>query len=256
MDVRAYRRVSVDRDIRCQAGSATGWVVLYDLSAGGAMIEVGGLSIEVGDEIQLNLHDLITASGKIAWKIEGNAGVKFSGILAGSIVEHLGFSSSALTFDELAPRSRSGEVLPELLTASTAPSAPSSCDSDPSPSNWQETAMVREDRRLSDRGDECRRQEERLAIDAKAKLSISIREGVEGRMIDLSTAGCSFLDPTNSFRTGDEVWLKMEALELWRGTVRWTKGEKVGIEFKRPFYPAVLNHLVELHQGVVVSKAA
>lgn len=256
MHGRTHRRISVDKEIRCQIGGRSDWVVLYDLSAGGAMIEVAGLEIQVGDQIQLNLHDIITASGKIAWKINGNAGVKFDGLLSNLIVEHLGFSTSTLTFDEMRPRDRLGEKIDSPATE-LSPLAPAEASQqNGQPSDWLDTATLRDDRRRSDRSDGSRRKEERLAISANAKLCKSIREGVEGRMIDLSTAGCSFLDFSNSFQPGDKVWLKMEALELWRGTVRWVRTHKVGIEFERPFYPAVLNHLVELHQGVVVTKAA
>lgn len=124
------------------------------------------------------------------------------------------------------------------------------------PTDWLNTAEVQDDRRRAHRGDDDRRQEDRLTLSARAKLSKSIREGVEGQVVDLSTAGCNFLDNTNSFQPGDEVWLKIDGLELWRGTVRWLQCEKVGVEFDRPFYPAVLNHLVERHRGVVVSRAA
>lgn len=253
---RTHRRISVDWEIHCRIGNRSEWVVLYDLSSGGAMIEAARLDIQVGDQIQLNLHDIITASGRIAWKINGNAGVKFDGLLSNLIVEHLGFSTTALSFDEQLPRDRLGEKIdsPAKELSSLAPAEASHQNGQPS--DWLDTATLRDDRRGSDRADGSRRKEERLAISANAKLCKSLREGVEGRMIDLSTAGCSFLDPSNSFQPGDNVWLKMEALELWRGTVRWVRNDKVGIEFERPFYPAVLNHLVEIHQGVVVTKAA
>lgn len=256
MHGRTHRRISVDKEIHCQIGNQSEWVVLYDLSAGGAMIEVARLNIHVGDEIQLNLHDIITASGRIAWKINGNAGVKFDGLLSNLIVEHLGFSTSALNFDEQRPRDRLGEKIDGPATE-VSPLPPTEVlQQNGQPSDWLDTATLRDDRRRSDRADGSRRKEERLAISANAKLCKSLREGAEGHMIDLSTAGCSFLDPSNSFQPGDNVWLKMEALELWRGTVRWVRNDKVGIEFERPFYPAVLNHLVEVHQGVVVTKVA
>lgn len=256
MDSRAHRRISVDKEIQCQMGNHSDWVVLYDLSCSGAMIEIGKLNIGVGDDIQLNLHDVITATGQIAWKIDGSAGVKFHGILSDSILEHLGFSSSSLAFDEQHPRSRLGEILFNVEPGSAQMALESAPEANTPPTDWLDSAKLQEDRRRSDRGDESRRKEDRLALSARAKLCKSIREGVEGRMVDLSTKGCSFVDTTNSFQPGDEVWLKMEALELWRGTVRWVKDEKVGIEFERPFYPAVLNHLVELHRDVVVSRAA
>lgn len=256
MNGRTHRRISVDKEIRCQIGNRSEWVVLYDLSAGGAMIEVPRLNIQVGDQIQLNLRDIFTASGRIAWKINGNAGVKFDGLLSNLIVEHLGFSSSSLNFDEQRPRDRLGEKIDGPATE-LSPSTPAEAFQQiGQSSDWLDTATLRDDRRRSERSDVSRRKEERLAISANAKLCKSIREGVEGRMIDLSTAGCSFLDSSNSLQPGDKVWLKMEGLELWRGTVRWVKDEKVGIEFERPFYPAVLNHLIEMHRGVVVSRAA
>ena len=48
--------MSADREVRCQIGSHFEWVLLYDLSANGAMIEVGRLNIEIGDAIQLNFE--------------------------------------------------------------------------------------------------------------------------------------------------------------------------------------------------------
>jgi hypothetical protein len=172
------------------------------------------------------------------------------------IVEHLGFSTTFLTFDEQLPRDRLGEKIDHPDTELSALTPAEASQQSGQLSDWLDTATLRDDRRLSDRGDGSRRKEERLAISANAKLCKSIREGVEGRMIDLSTAGCSFLDSSNSLQSGDKVWLKMEGLELWRGTVRWVRDEKVGIEFERPFYPAVLNHLIEMHRGVIVSRAA
>lgn len=256
MHGRTHRRISVDRETHCRIGSRSEWVVLYDLSSGGAMIEAARLDIQVGDQIQLNLHDIINASGKIAWKINGNAGVKFDGLLSNLIVEHLGFSTTAMTFEDQLPRDRLGEKINSSATELSTLAPAEAYQQNGQPSDWLDTATLRDDRRRSDRGDGSRRKEERLAISANAKLCKSIREGVEGRMIDLSTAGCSFLDFSDSFQPGDKVWLKMEALELWRGSVRWVRNHKVGIKFERPFYPAVLNHLVEVHQGVVVTKAA
>jgi translation initiation factor IF-1 len=256
MNGRACQRISVDREIRCQIGNLSEWVVLYDLSASGAMIEVGKINIEVGDEIQLKLHDIISATGQIAWKIDGNAGVKFNGILNASILEYFGSSSSVLAFEEQQPRDRFGEILSSLDSRLSKSPIEGQPKVDTLDIDWLDNAELQVDRRRIDRGDSHRRREERLALNSNAKLCKSIREGCEGRLVDLSTTGCSFLDTSNSFQPGDQVWLKMEALELWRGTVRWVKDEKVGIEFDRPFYPAVLNHLVALHRGVVVSRAA
>lgn len=256
MDGRAFRRISVDKEISCQIGDRSEWVVLYDLSAGGAMLEVGSIGLQMGEPIILNLHDIISVTGQIAWKIDGNAGVKFDGILSHVILEHLGFSSSTLHFEEQQPRGRLGEILAIPALGSSVSQLEETPETGTWPADLLSGASLQIDRRMNDRGDADHRKEERLALSANAKLCLSLREGVEGRLLDLSTAGCSFLDTTASFQSGDQVWLKMEGLENWRGTVRWVHGPKVGIKFERPFYPAVLNHLVEKHRGVFVSRAA
>lgn len=256
MDGRAFRRFRVDSGISCQIGNRSEWVVLYDLSASGAMIEVGSVKIEVGESIILNLHDIISTTGQIVWKIDGSAGVKFDGILSPLILEHLGFSSSTLGFEEQQPRGRLGEILANPVASSSGSKSEETLGIDALHSDLLCGASLQVDRRKNDRGDADRRREERLALSANAKLCLSLTKGVEGRLLDLSTAGCSFLDATTSFQPGDQVWLKMEGLEAWRGTVRWVNGARVGIKFERPFYPAVLNHLVDKHRGVVVSRAA
>lgn len=216
MDGRAFRRISVDKEISCQIGDRSEWVILYDLSAGGAMLEIGSIGFQIDEAIVLNLHDIISVTGRIAWKIDGSAGVKFDHILSSLILEHLGFSCSTLRFEEQQPRGRLGEILVVPGTGSSLSQLEETAQTGMLPDELLSGTSLQVDRRMSDRGDSDRRKEERLTLSAKAKLCLSLREGVEGQLLDLSTAGCSFLDATTSFQPGDQVWLKMEGLENWR----------------------------------------
>jgi hypothetical protein len=248
MNGRIHGRFSIERDIQCHINDVAEWVFLYDLSAGGCMIEVGSIKVAVGDLVRLNLYDFAKMAGTVAWKSDKNAGVRFDGLLSDAILAHLGFSSSSVGFDELMPRDRFGELIgqaPEKPEDVIPVSAEAPSDPDPQLGDLLESAHLQEDRRAQDRDEPARRREERLEVDAKAKLSLSVRDGFEGRLADLSANGCSFLDSSGAFKPGTEVWLKIGSLERWKGTVRWVNEDRVGVEFERPFHPAVFDHLVQ-----------
>lgn len=121
----------------------------------------------------------------------------------------------------------------------------------------QHSSLV-EDRREFGREEPDRRSADRLVTDAQAKLCTSMKEGVEGRLVDISMFGCRIANVPCIFMPGDQVWLKMDALQHWRGTVRWVDGERVGVHFDQPFYPAVVDHIVQSNKNknVVCSKVA
>jgi hypothetical protein len=256
MNSRIHGRVAVDRAIQCHINDAQEWVFLYDLSAGGAMIEVAKIKIEVGDPVRLNLYDVITINGRIAWKSEKNAGVCFDLPLGNAIVERLGFGSTALGFDEFVPRDRFGQLIPNVLQGKAPLPGEEQSRFDRRPGDWLEKAQQQEDRRKQDRDAAQRRREDRLEFDAKTTLCVSMLDGIEGRLADLSANGCSFLVHSDTFKPRNEVWLKIEPLEPWKGTVRWVGEDRVGIEFERPFYPAIFDHLVKSSLAAVCSKAA
>jgi hypothetical protein len=41
-----------------------------------------------------------------------------------------------------------------------------------------------------------------------------------------------------------------------QGTVRWVDGNKVGVEFDRPFYQALFELLAQSNKAVTIAKAA
>jgi len=138
----------------------------------------------------------------------------------------------------------------------TEEGGPSFEDSEDSARDLLQSAQLQEDRRKFDRGTPERRTAERLEIDADAKLCHSMRSGFNGRLVDLSTNGCSIAMSSGAFKVGDVVWMKVDSLQHWKGTVRWVNPDRLGVEFENPFYPAVLEHLVQSNRKVSCTKAA
>ncbi|KHK93577.1 PilZ domain-containing protein [Novosphingobium malaysiense] len=114
MDERKYERVVADREIECIAAGLRSKVVLYDLSAGGCMIETRQLVLANGASVYLVLNHFLETSGQIAWQAEGHAGVQFGQMLNEAAVRFLGFSPSRQCFETMIPRDRFGRLLPPL----------------------------------------------------------------------------------------------------------------------------------------------
>lgn len=134
--------------------------------------------------------------------------------------------------------------------------APRSENSEDSARDLLQSAHVQDDRRQFDRGTPDRRSAERLEVEADAKLCHSMRSGFNGRLLDLSTDGCSIAMSSGAFKPGDVVWMKVDSLQHWKGTVRWVNSDRLGVQFDNPFYPAVLEHLVQSNRKVSCTKAA
>ena len=119
-----------------------------------------------------------------------------------------------------------------------------------------QSASVIKDRRIGMRGDTDRRMATRLATDVSAKLSDTTKSQFDGALLNISVFGCSIEIGSNTFVEGDRVWMEMDALQQWRGTVRWIDEGKVGVMFDQPFYPTVLERLTEPEKAIVRIKAA
>lgn len=122
--MRSYNRFIVDQEIECVIDDVRDFVMLYNLSSGGCMIETGNIAASEGDHIDIVLKDLGAVPGKIVWKVGRNAGVKFELVLHQRVVEYFGFSGSQEDFDQHDPRDRFGipligsepnnDLLPEI----------------------------------------------------------------------------------------------------------------------------------------------
>lgn len=60
---------------------------------------------------------------------------------------------------------------------------------------------------------------------------------------DLSAQGCRIKSFALSVRPGAHVVIRPQNLEGLCGTVRWVSGHEAGIEFDRPLYGPVVEHL-------------
>jgi hypothetical protein len=124
------------------------------------------------------------------------------------------------------------------------------------PKSLVENARLEEDRRLHDRNVTDRRRSDRATVDGRATLGASPNTPFEGLLYGLSAEGCSLRLVTGSFNAGDAVWFTIETLDAFRGIVRWVDGDKVGVEFDRPFYQPLFELLVHSNKPVTVARAA
>jgi hypothetical protein len=60
---------------------------------------------------------------------------------------------------------------------------------------------------------------------------------------DLSRDGCRYQSFGITVKAGDLVVIRPEGLEGLCGVVRWVKNHKAGIEFERPLYVPVVEHI-------------
>lgn len=71
------------------------------------MIETTSTDATEGAEIEVVLTDKVTMPGRIVWRIERNAGIKFDLPLHQKVVEHFGYAENE-EFDRHDPRDRFG----------------------------------------------------------------------------------------------------------------------------------------------------
>lgn len=68
-----------------------------------------------------------------------------------------------------------------------------------------------------------------------------------GEIADLSANGCRVRTGGLFFRVGSRVVIRPQGMEGLTGVVRWIKGDYAGVEFDRPIYGPVVDHLVRFH---------
>lgn len=61
-------------------------------------------------------------------------------------------------------------------------------------------------------------------------------------LVDLSPDGCR-IDLPEVLTIGERVWIALPGLEPIQAEVRWVKEWTAGIQFLRPLYPAVFDHI-------------
>ena len=112
--MRSYNRLSIDKEIACRVDGVREYVMLYNLSSGGCMIECVG-AVDVGSRVDLDLNDVASVRGNVVWRIDKNAGIKFDVPLHTAVVESLGYEARGEDFDRHDPRDRFGIPLVHTL---------------------------------------------------------------------------------------------------------------------------------------------
>ncbi len=116
MDERNWNRHLVEKEVPCRIAGASRRVFLYDLSAGGCMIELGDSRDALGRAVAIDLYAAETTTGEVVWQSGACVGIRFDTPLHEAVVRHVGFTPPEIPFDEQAPRDRFGRILPPLDT--------------------------------------------------------------------------------------------------------------------------------------------
>jgi hypothetical protein len=92
------------------------------------------------------------------------------------------------------------------------------------------------------------RQYERIALKAQLALRRPGRQNYQARMFDLAPSGCK-VEFVERPKEGEILWARFEGLEPVEAVVRWVDGFYGGLEFVRPFHPAVFDLLLRKLQA-------
>lgn len=84
-----------------------------------------------------------------------------------------------------------------------------------------------------------------VQMTAQCRTTSGLRD--VGQISDISAQGCCIRTRAVMFRVGSHVVIRPEGMEALGGTVRWVAGDYAGLEFDRPIYSAVLDHLAQMH---------
>ena len=69
-----------------------------------------------------------------------------------------------------------------------------------------------------------------------------------GEISNISEEGCCMRVRGIYFRVGTRVVVRPEGLEGMAGIVRWVSGDLAGVEFDRPMYSPIVDHIAAIHR--------
>lgn len=73
----------------------------------------------------------------------------------------------------------------------------------------------------------------------------------DGEISDISAEGCCLQMRGIYFRVGTRLIVRPNGMESMSGVVRWVSGDLAGVEFDRPLYGPVLEHIAITHAARV-----
>ncbi|WP_239807302.1 PilZ domain-containing protein [Croceicoccus hydrothermalis] len=91
-----------------------------------------------------------------------------------------------------------------------------------------------------------RRDKERYHVNASCQIRVGAGTPIQAEVTDLSEAGCACATPSVWMRSGAQVTIRIGSLGPIDATIRWVNDRQVGIEFHRPVYGPVFEHLRSL----------
>lgn len=88
------------------------------------------------------------------------------------------------------------------------------------------------------------RRSERIAVTATVTLRKPGKPNFQAKVSDVSREGCKveFIDRPS---VGDSLWIKFGSFENLAAEVCWVEGSEMGLNFAKPFHPAVFELLME-----------
>lgn len=87
------------------------------------------------------------------------------------------------------------------------------------------------------------RRSHRVPVAATAKLRVIRGVKFDILVTNLTSEGCCVVAGHLNLRTGDYVCLKITEMEYLPSIVRWSTDAMAGLEFTRPLYEPVTEHL-------------
>ncbi len=88
----------------------------------------------------------------------------------------------------------------------------------------------------------------RARVVIQAKLRIIGGKGFDVTVTALDAEGCAFIKPNVMLREKQKVAIKLDTLDFVPAIVRHASDEEGEIEFERPLYGPVVEHLLRSHR--------
>ena len=88
----------------------------------------------------------------------------------------------------------------------------------------------------------------RSPIAMNAKLRIIGGKGFDVAVTDLTVDGCSIALQGVELRQKQAVSIKLESLDFIKGRITWSSETGAGLEFERPLYGPVVEHLLRTYR--------
>jgi hypothetical protein len=86
-----------------------------------------------------------------------------------------------------------------------------------------------------------RSQRKLVTMAAQCRTQSGLRD--KGRISDISAEGCCISTDGLFFKVGTRIVIRPDGMEGLTGVVRWTAGDKAGVEFDVPIYGPIIDHL-------------